>query len=61
MIILTEPVATSSPKRRVKRPRQLERKRGDTAIFDIIDEWLSPLLARTIALQDRTDLSNPDH
>ncbi len=34
-----------------KRPRALQRKRGDGEIYDVIDEWLAPVLARRIASQ----------
>jgi hypothetical protein len=37
--------------RRGKRLREIQRKRGDGEIYDLIDEWLAPLLARWIANQ----------
>jgi hypothetical protein len=36
---------------RSKRTRALQRKRGDGEIFDVIDEWLAPAVARWIANQ----------
>ena len=41
------------PKRQqgCKRTRTLQRKRGDGELFDLIDDWLAPAVARWIANQ----------
>jgi hypothetical protein len=31
---------------RVKRSRKLQRMRGNSEIYDVIDEWLAPAMAR---------------
>jgi hypothetical protein len=36
---------------RCKRTRALQRKRGDGELFDLIDDWLAPAVARWIANQ----------
>jgi hypothetical protein len=37
--------------RRGQRPREIQRKRGDGEIYDLIDEWLAPVLSRWIFIQ----------
>jgi hypothetical protein len=37
--------------RNPKRSRTLQQKRGEGEVYDVIDEWLAPLLARSIANQ----------
>jgi len=34
---------------RVKRSRKLQRMRGQSEIYDVIDEWLAPAMARWLA------------
>lgn len=51
MNVMTEYTPVTQEKQ-VVRPRHLRSKRGESVIYDIIDEWLAPLVAQRIAHQD---------